>query len=858
MSEYPRQRHASEGGHGIKSAAHFDSSSDVASRSGSSGRDSMKKGRPFSFFKKNSEEDIISSTLNNMLIADDEPQSASETTTRRKSFFGFSGRRSRSQTVTVQENFEATANSFLQDFETSPPAPLNLLREVDEVDNSSMRSSNSSEISIPSSYGSLGHTDPVEKFKNRQSLLGHASTEAFVGYRRGVLKYINHPMEPGIELWFVADNKYMRAYQSKKDLNDELLELNLEIYEVESDPENPLRFRIIHYFADSPTGAMIFEAKDARDRAGWVRALTSSSHDIPHAHPPKSPRFKAASSKEDLRQGVVEEALHKLSDRVETRARQNIEAKSNSGVSPSEMRKAYYDAAKERKTILIRKESRSRILSNGLESPTEAHRRNQDEIVLHYFTSKDGVEDKYAVEAGTIELLVEHLADENAPDSNFIDALLLTHRNIITPNRLMELLVQRYNVILPPNPTPAQKEYYNTWAPVIKVRVLGVIKKWMDGYWDYDFNKDDEVKELLRDLLNQSKQEPEFKHLAERMLALVNELSLRADIKGRGEEFMKQLKPLKPTTRLEFFILDPVEFARQLTIVDSEKFRMIHPVEFMIRLWEGNSEATKNLTDMIQWFNLISYFTATEICIQPELKKREKLVVNFIKVAHECLKIRNFNATMAVLSGLNNSAVRRLKKTWSLVPPKILEILKMVEDAISSDNNFRNYRMTMAELDKRPNPGPCIPFLGLLLRDLTFLNDGNPKMLRRNLVNFAKLRRLAEPVLNLIKYQRCLYQFPTTRLSVAVQNYLRVPNAMTDQSVIYNCSLLCEPRRQEEEEDGEERPMRMIEKWQIENEKNQKKEDLRKSVLKEMEYLSTLTAPTFSQSPSVLEELNNV
>jgi len=36
-----------------------------------------------------------------------------------------------------------------------------------------------------------------------------------------------------------------------------------------------------------------------------------------------------------------------------------------------------------------------------------------------------------------------------------------------------------------------------------------------------------------------------------------------------------------------------------------------------------------------------------------------------------------------------------------------------------------------------------IPFIALLLRDLTFLNDGNPKMIKRNVFNFSKLRRIA-------------------------------------------------------------------------------------------------------------------
>lgn len=145
--------------------------------------------------------------------------------------------------------------------------------------------------------------------------------------------------------------------------------------------------------------------------------------------------------------------------------------------------------------------------------------------------------------------------------------------------------------------------------------------------------------------------------------------------------------------------MDPVEFAHQLTLVDYEKFCAIHPVEFVCRLWEGNSEKTRHLQSMVEWFNTISYFVATEICVQPELKKRVRLLENFIRVAIECRRIRNLNATMSIISGLNNSAVRRLRKTWLAVNPKLLESLKELETLLSDVGNFRNYREFMAALE---------------------------------------------------------------------------------------------------------------------------------------------------------------
>jgi len=117
--------------------------------------------------------------------------------------------------------------------------------------------------------------------------------------------------------------------------------------------------------------------------------------------------------------------------------------------------------------------------------------------------------------------------------------------------------------------------------------------------------------------------------------------------------------------------------------VDFEKFAAIAPYEFVIRLWEGAGPQTRNLTHMITWSNRISYFTATEICIQPDAKKRARLIENFIKVAKECRRVQNFNSLMAIISGLNNSSVRRLKKTWALIQPKPLKELQQLEDLMA-------------------------------------------------------------------------------------------------------------------------------------------------------------------------------
>ena len=107
-----------------------------------------------------------------------------------------------------------------------------------------------------------------------------------------------------------------------------------------------------------------------------------------------------------------------------------------------------------------------------------------------------------------------------------------------------------------------------------------------------------------------------------------------------------------------------------------------------------------------------------------------------------------------VLTGRQRGAVRRLRMDGP--PPQL-------DDLVSDEANFHRYRVFFGEVQAQQKQRPFLPFLGLLLRDLTFLDDGNPTLLRPNVYNFSKLRRIAEPVLLMHTLSQLKYTFPEPR-----------------------------------------------------------------------------------------------
>lgn len=176
-----------------------------------------------------------------------------------------------------------------------------------------------------------------------------------------------------------------------------------------------------------------------------------------------------------------------------------------------------------------------------------------------------------------------------------------------------------------------------------------------------------------------------------------------------------------------FVELDYKEIAIYITSLNVKQFQNVRPFELLIQLWGSSNDPivqkeTAELNELINFFNAISYWTATEICTQPEVKMRQKVIERFIKIMRELKKLNNLNCLIAILSGLNLSAVSRLKQTWEGIQPKYMNLYQEIENFVSPEYNYKSYRAFLDELDhtKLEKVG-CIPFYGINSADFRTL-----------------------------------------------------------------------------------------------------------------------------------------
>merc|ERR1712196_51403 len=145
----------------------------------------------------------------------------------------------------------------------------------------------------------------------------------------------------------------------------------------------------------------------------------------------------------------------------------------------------------------------------------------------------------------------------------------------------------------------------------------------------------------------------------------------------------------------------------------------------------------------------------------------------------------NYNTAMEIMAGMSNSAVHRLKKSKAGVPAAVQEDFDKICSDLSPEKSYKAFR----ELMSRADP-PCIPYLGVYLTDLTFIDDGNKDRIEGGNVNILKCKLLADAIKKIQMFQQSQYNF----LKVQELFHLLENGRSLDDSELYKLSLRVEPR----------------------------------------------------------------
>lgn len=124
-----------------------------------------------------------------------------------------------------------------------------------------------------------------------------------------------------------------------------------------------------------------------------------------------------------------------------------------------------------------------------------------------------------------------------------------------------------------------------------------------------------------------------------RLIRKRRELDVKGGLKKLVPNTIPTPLPIMPKdiTRITLLDIDPVELARQLTIMDFKLYSSIRPIECLNKAWsreDTTGNVAKNVKQSIDYCNRLTCWVSDSILANEEAKKRVTVIKHWAQVAN--------------------------------------------------------------------------------------------------------------------------------------------------------------------------------------------------------------------------------
>ena len=210
------------------------------------------------------------------------------------------------------------------------------------------------------------------------------------------------------------------------------------------------------------------------------------------------------------------------------------------------------------------------------------------------------------------------------------------------------------------------------------------------------------------------------------------------------------------STKNYFCITDynPEDIGIKLTQISISLLDKIRPRELFrgVFLKKEKNETSPNVVKCINNFNKLTYFIIEDIIAYDTPKLRARAYESWVQVCDYCKTNRNYNDCLAIYSALNNYVITGLKLTTKEIKSKTKNLFKTISKFCSVEDNYRTIRNDIINCEQEGKN--FIPYLGLLLRDINFVEESYKYINEKGLINIEKIEKMNNLMEKYFKYKK--------------------------------------------------------------------------------------------------------
>lgn len=394
---------------------------------------------------------------------------------------------------------------------------------------------------------------------------------------------------------------------------------------------------------------------------------------------------------------------------------------------------------------------------------------------------KNAITSKDAFVAGTLNQIVNWLTDPACQERSYLLTFLQTYPLVVTADKLMAKLIQRYNIPQDRKETDQEK----------CILALKVIKVWIEKYpGDITGSVHDLLSYFLRVTSEKKNTTKQFGELYTTFAGL-DELKARraaqyaitvVDVPtGHCEPSIVPRNIFSPKLSLDD--IDERELVRQFYVLDYAMFWRIQPRELIGRNWELHPERSPNVLHMLARMHKLMRWT--QLCIlqgywsdagaaNPD---HLRMLAKFTSLALNLANNMDYFSAWAIFVAIRSKMVYPVLKMADSRKDFSTEAqngMRSMRAMFALDENYAGYRKA---LKKRPQKS--IPAIVVHLGDLALVDESIPTIVRGDLINYQKLAFTSKLIGNLFPHRDSGHQYQYVDQIAAL-----ISNVDADEKVI--------------------------------------------------------------------------